>query len=365
MLRNATIEHQESSSVSDKLRGKTSVSTQFKTSGKVQAKFSSVRPNNTTSGRSTKNSIKALRPLTPTGANSDEIVNNKYNNKNVENSVLSSSLSSDLCHDEYCISATSSSKQKETVIVPPTHPRQLSPDYNLPIFPFPTISQLRDYPNLSVPGSYGHKSVIVTLPSSAPATPTHTRPFLNTQPGSPVTPGGDREGIGQSLTLGRRELPSSAPFFSTPAESVKAGSWDNFFEIPTYIGQDQDFWSTRKIQLVSTDISDPEDPLLINTSDISLDSLDKGQVFHSLDSELNTLADISSNMSAKNKTESDLENKGLAVLDMCSDLAPERITLESAPSMQNELESISNARNIYRNGVRQFLKQFSEELSEE
>ena len=144
MLRNATIEHQESSSVSDKLRGKTSVSTQFKTSGKVQAKFSSVGPNTTTSGRSTKNSIRALRPLTPTGATSDEIVNNKYNNKNVENSELSSSLNSDLCHDEYCISATHSSKQKETVIVPPTHPRQLSPDFNLPIFLFLTISQLGD-----------------------------------------------------------------------------------------------------------------------------------------------------------------------------------------------------------------------------
>ena len=197
----------------------------------------------------------------------------------------------------------------------------------------------------------------MTLLSSVPATPTHTRPLLNTQPGSPVTPGGDREGVGgQSLSLGRGELPSSAPFFSTPAESVsqsaesvKAGNWDNFFEIPTYIGQDQDFWDMRKIQLVSTDISDPEDPLLINTSDISLDSLDKGQVFHSLDSELNTVADISAIMSAKKKTVSDLENQGLAVLDMCSDLVPERITSQSAPSMHNELESISDVRNIYSN----------------
>ena len=110
----------------------------------MQAKFSNVRPNNTTSGRSTKNSIKALRPFTPNEATSDEIVRTKYNNKKVENSELSSSLNSDLCHDEYCLSATSSSKQKETVIVPPTHPRQLSPDFNLPIFLFLTISQLGD-----------------------------------------------------------------------------------------------------------------------------------------------------------------------------------------------------------------------------
>ena len=150
---------------------------------------------------------------------------------------------------------------------PPTQPVQLSPSFSLPNLNLPTISQLRDYPNLTAPVHPSHPSVIVTLPQSAPSSPipTHYSNFdTSVQAGDPVTPSTSPAQV--SVILSNPSFlplpPSLPPRFSTPAGSQAGGSWDNFLEDPTYQEFDQEFWKTRgswQIQLVSTDISEPED----------------------------------------------------------------------------------------------------------
>ena len=59
------------------------------------------------------------------------------------------------------------------------------------------------------------------------------------------------------------------------SQAQACGSWDNFVEDPTYQAQDQEFWDSRsdprKIQLVSTDISELEDDTLLSDSGASTD----------------------------------------------------------------------------------------------
>ena len=71
-------------------------------------------------------------------------------------------------------------------IDPTTHPTE--PRHTL--FPnLPSISQLRDYPNISHPLPSKKSSVIVTLPNSAPSSPISIPySYLNVDPGDPVTP---------------------------------------------------------------------------------------------------------------------------------------------------------------------------------
>ena len=271
-LKSATIGDQDKQNSEDNnLPVKTSTNTQLNTRGNVVVNSSSVK-STSLSGRRTKTSIKALKPLSPPVAKAVEIVKNK----NKENGVFINSLNAgvELCQAEQ-INESSPARLQEAVSLPPTHPARLSPDLNLPIFPFPTISQLRDYPDLTLPCQLTQPSVIVKLPGSAPVSPTVRRSNLDLESGSPCTPKGQFNYNEQSVVLNRPGFPNFNPQSSTPASSARVGSWDNFFEISTYQGPTQEFWGSRKIQIVSTDIFDLEDPLHLDNSNASINSLEK------------------------------------------------------------------------------------------
>ena len=322
---------------------KTSTSTYSKKSGKILAFSSSSNlPQSTQGGRSSRTSKKALKPLSP---------------EKLKFSAEEISKSADFVE-------TNLERFSETKGTTPTHPVQFEPDYSLPIFPYPTISQLHDFPNVE---TQTQQSVIVTLPHSAPASPTQPRPiesFSNNS--SPiVSPGG------VSVILsnpGFRPLPQfSTPTVSTP---VGVGSWDNFLEVPTYQRESQSFWATRehRVQIVSTDISELEDPLSSCCSDESVGFLNQGTIHLSsplgatAPSEIGSvLKDIMSDMEKSIKS---LKEKQTAVEDMCDDLDPNLITSNSASAMEREIEKIEVGRNNYRNAVRQFLQDFDGVLTD-
>ena len=211
-------------------------------------------------GRQTKTSLKASRPATPVRSWSESecvpVCTPPFNSASNLSDILGSAAS-------------------------PTHPNQLSPVYSLPIFPFPTISQLNDFPNLTAPSSEVQRSVIVTLPNSAPVSPAHSvHTVTNSQPNTPVS------SIDVSVILsnpGFIPQPPAVPSrFSTPTgasnTSPFVGYWDNFLEEPTY--KDQEFWGTRKINLVSTDVSDVEDFDVLDNSQARLQNLEIARIEH-------------------------------------------------------------------------------------
>ena len=115
--------------------------------------------------RTTLNSQRALRPLTPEVTSQDSNLTQPLDDE--------SSLAFPLNQEE--LNQLGQNLEEEPVqgSEPPTHPIQFVPDYELPVFPFPTISQLRDFPNLSVP-LQRQPFVIVARPQSAPSTPVRT-----------------------------------------------------------------------------------------------------------------------------------------------------------------------------------------------
>ena len=139
-------------------------------------------------------------------------------------------------------------------------------------------------------------------------------------------------------------------------------------EDPSYQGFDQQFWSTRsnrQIQLVSTDISDLEDLSGLHSSDNSL--LNRGHLDSSLASQSDHLGEqevIASTMSARDAAEANIRSLDSRARDMCDDLEPDQITVNSAQFMKDELKEISDVRDAYREAVRKFLSDFVSELIE-
>ena len=147
---------------------------------------------------------------------------------------------------------------------PPTHPVQslqppvqqpTHPSHPIPALNLPSISQLRDFPNLSTPIPIAQKSVIVHLPNSAPSSPIPTPfSFLNIESGEPVTPSSQ---VSVILPNPAAPLP---PYLPPRSSTPCAGLWDNYSDNPSYQASDSQFWhsriSPRKVQLVSTDISE-------------------------------------------------------------------------------------------------------------
>ena len=303
----------------------------------ISPKLSQVK----TSGRNTRTSRKASRPLTPSELES-----------------LEEPIYQPLTQP--CLSTRDSQLLDEDTA--PTHPEELSPEFTCPIFPFPTITQLRDYPNLSVPLQPQHSSVIVSLPRSAPVSP--TRP-VNVLPGEPKSP--SVSSVDFSVILANpsfKPLPPLAPSRSstpvTEPASPFVGSWDGFFEEPTYGSLNQQFWDSRKIRIVSTDISEPEDLTSFDKSDTVLEFPDKGNLDLSRPT---AVSSITTKMSQKELIRSEFKQMELKI-DMCSDLDPSLITTQSAPSMDKELRVISEAKDVYRNNVRNFLTSFESELTQ-
>ena len=214
----------------------------------------------------------------------------------------------------------------------------------------PTISQLRDFPNISVG---------VQLPHSAPSSPisinSKTQEIV---PGNPTTPSSSPAQVSVILT-NPNLLPetqtrprSSTPVFVSDQPFDAAGSWDNYLDDPTYKKFDSEFWSsrsTRQVQLVSTDVSDFADiSLSLNSSVSEIPVLDTGMVVE--------------NPTMEAAAQS-LKEQEVKVRDMCSDCDPDLITSDSAPSMREELTDIGSNRDQYRSGVRKFLIDYAELLS--
>ena len=160
------------------------------------------------------------------------------------------------------------------------------------------------------------------------------------------------------------EVPSRS---STPAAllagSPLVGSWDGFFEEPTYRHPDEQFWTSRKIQLVSTDVSDLEELGSPDSSSSVIRTLNTGRIEQSSTLVQNTVIFKSDKMSVKQQAISALKQLEIDINDMCEDLNPDLVTLEVAPSMDNELEKINKLKTKYRSSVRDILSKFDEELS--
>ena len=325
------------------------ISTQSETRGTIRVTSSSNSLPQINGGRQTRNSKKAIRPLSPNLISAEKIQERaELTEKSPTSKIEGSNLSE---------------------VTTPTHPIQFEPDLSFPVFPYPTISQLRDYPNVSEPAIQTQQSVIVTLPSSAPTSPTLPIPFKSvSNTSSPCSSPG-----GVSVILsnpGFRPLPPiSQPAVSTP---IGACSWDNYLEIPTYQREFRRFWETRephRVQIVSTDISDLEDSLSPKYSNDSVGLLDQGTLYLS-SSPLGAKAPSDLDMPAQSrKVEMDLKinilrSQQTGVEDMCDDLSPDLITTNSASAMERELEKIEVARNSYRNEVRKFLQDFDTELTD-
>ena len=159
--------------------------------------------------------------------------------------------------------------------------------------------------------------------------------------------------------------PSRPPRSSTPTAtpaSSEGGSWDNFLDSPTYQGLDQEFWGTRQgrqVQLVSTDISELEN-LSSSGASVNLDRrLELSQGDAVSDQQVTVTA---TNMTDRNAIMNTLRAMETKVRDMCEELDPDLIDEFSALSMDNELQKINEAKDKYRDAVRNFLTDFSGEV---
>ena len=303
------------------------------------------------SGRTSRTSLKALKPLSP-----DDPVPPEAELFNIE---ANQELETRECSGNKITQENEGFNLSQCTT--PTHPIQFVPDYSFQVFPYPTISQLRDYPNVTAAVQENQQSVIVTLPHSAPSTPTQPiqiKPSSNSSKSSSVasSPGG------VSVILsnpGFRPLPPFLnPTVSTP---VGVGSWENYLEEPTYKRKTESFWDTRankRIQIVSTDISDLDNSFSTLSSDDPVNSLNQGKLCSSpiLPTDLVIMSEFE-------QAKQDLKSKQTAVEDMCDDLDVNLITSHSALSMSGELEKIEVASNNYRNAVRKFLLDFADNFS--
>ena len=340
------------------LPAKTPVSTQPDASGtaEVISREASILPR---SGRTTKTALKASRPITPTSSpptHPEEKIN-KAPDIVLNNSVVNLDSRKNIFPE-----------------VVQSSPRNLLLD-------IPTINQLNNYPNLSLPIPRIHAKVI--LPNSAPTSPARKK-FISLSEGELITPSSspNQTSVIQLNPTFLPVRPDSQPQCSTPVNTFseqqggsQVGSWDNFLEEPTFLGNNYQFWESRAkqktIPIVSTDVSDFDEPSLeqdssILTVDLLKSSPAKLDIAH-LESQLLeiNLLNTQPTMSAeKVSTESNLRDLDLKVRDLCSDLSPSLITTHSAPSMNNELKEIASARDEFRNGVRNLLKTFRSELTQ-
>ena len=98
----------------------------------------------------------------------------------------------------------SSSSPSPPVTIPPTQPGQAIYGHDVPILdiPIPTISQLRDFPNLTTLFLQTQEQVLVTLPNSAPSSPIPIPySYLDIQPGNPVTPSNSPSQVSVILSI--------------------------------------------------------------------------------------------------------------------------------------------------------------------
>ena len=244
----------------------------------------------------------------------------------------------------------------------PRHEAPLAPPGASPFLDLPSISQLRDFPNLSTSDLPPAVPAVVTLPNFAPSSPTplpYSYLDSEVEADNLITPVASPSQV--SVILSNPNFSSAPPPLpprsSTPvsisAQFQTIGTWDNFLEDPSY-KLNQEFWSSRsrnrKVQLVSTEVSDIED--------ISLEIASISPEVSVLNQGLHDTPDI-----VMKATMESLREQGSSVRDMVSDLDPAMITTDTAPCMKEELEKINHARNKFRKAVRKFLLEHSDSLS--
>ena len=164
----------------------------------------------------------------------------------------------------------------------------------------PSISQLRDYPNTSVPLPIGSKLAGKKFARSTPSSPKAKEEF----------------NFGQDIG----------------ACSTPVGSWDNFLEPPTYQGNNKEFWTTRQIEIVSSESLDTPS-FSLEKEDASSLNIGFVETVKAIDS--STMSSPSKKMSDEKQ---EILNLEISVRDMISDLDPDMITELSAPSMGKELD---------------------------
>ena len=238
----------------------------------------------------------------------------------------------------------------------------------------PSISRLKDFPNLSLPAP--HVDRIVRLPNSAPTSPTQKSIVSGGDLLTPSTSPNQTPVIQWNPALlpfsplqrQTSSTPLGSPVDRQPTNPV--GSWDNFQQDPTFFGDNQQFWKSRQIQIVSTDQSDLSDvSLLSSKGSISTLDLLQSQQIGVLDTALLGSQFLNQNIAESKMSEdkeSDMSNISqleIKVKDMCSDLDPQFITTQSAPSMKEELNEIGLIRDEYRNSIRHFLVKYSTEIT--
>ena len=244
---------------------------------------------------------------------------------------------------------------------PPTHPSGASCDVETSsksdkgliqteqqLLNGPSISKLRDFPNLSTPVVKSPKRTRVILPNSAPTSPVSIpKNPLNIELGNPTTPLSSPISVIHSNPNLQPHTRASTPVFASP---LVGGSWDNYLDDPTYQQSGHTFWASRlngrQIQIVSTDISD-----LVNSSISTANSLPTNLV----PKEAPNMTVEDNSAETWSAIKSDLLEQKTDVEDMVSDCNPELITADTAPSMKEELEKINAARNEYRKAVRKVI----------
>ena len=126
-------------------------STQPLASGTSQAisRGSRLPPIPPSRGRNTRTAQKALKPLTPPRVSPPTTQISKVVSANSEEPIL----------------AAEQRPSKSPTLPPPFSP------FSNPSFQLPSIVELRDFPNLTLPALTSQPSVHVTLPDSAPTSP--------------------------------------------------------------------------------------------------------------------------------------------------------------------------------------------------
>ena len=332
-------------------------------SGKDRAKSSSPLP--LKSGRITRNSRKAATLLS--SCSSPSLESNKISAENE-----ASSLDTHPPSPEGYLSVNLPVQEEPIILESTPITSRQSSENLLPTLSIPSIRQLRDFPNTSVPlPSLQGPSVIVTLPNSAPTSPSaYSQSGCSIQTGEPLTPATSPQ-LGISVILSNPTFKPVEPVpilrVSTPVESLggspRVGSWDNFHENPTYQQHDDQFWVSRdnyqqKIPIVSTDLSDLE------TSETSLNDLDLNCFSTVRSSQIQKTMVVSSMEVSREQAESDIKSLENKVKDACEDLDPELITEFTAPHMGAKLNNINTAKDQYRTAVRGFLDKFKNTLTE-
>ena len=320
-------------------------STHPKESGTDQVSSREATQSQPTLGRQTKTAQKARRPITP----NKSLPTHQNPEINVEPVIGSPQKLMNQNFEEQ----------------PSSVGTQNYREYEGLLLDVPSISKLRDFPNLSLPAPQLNRKV--KLPNSAPSSPTQKSISSggdlltpSTSPNRTPVIQWNPALIFSPLQRQRSSTPLGSPIDRHSTNPV--GSWDNFQQDPTFFGDSQQFWQSRQIPIVSTDHSDLSDVSLLS-SKASISTLDllQSQPVGVLDTALlesqlldqNTIKlRMSKNKASDLEKISQLETK---VKDMCSNLSPEFISSQSAPSMNHELKEIGLVRDEYRNFVGQLL----------